>query len=102
MKAYHIFFLVLKILIVVQFTFVVFNRGTLHSKEYLITEIIFKTGLGIFIEYLMFWRPMKCLDFEDRLVLSFAGWLLLADAYLKDLPALIQIFTTSSSESPSH
>jgi hypothetical protein len=102
MKLYHIIFLILKVAIVVQFTFVLFNKGTLHTKEYLITEIIFKTGLGIFIEYLMVWHPMKCLEFEDRLVLSFAGWLLLADAYLKDLPALLEIFNLSSSESPSH
>ena len=44
----------------------------------------------------MFWHHTKGLEFEDRLILSFAGWLLLADAYLKDLPALIEIFKTSS------
>ena len=72
------------------------DKQKLNSKSYLITEILFKTSLGIFIEYLMFWHHTKGLEFEDRLILSFAGWLLLADAYLKDLPALIEIFKTSS------
>jgi hypothetical protein len=102
MKLYHVFFLILKIAILVQFVLVLLNRAKLNSKAYLITEILFKTSLGIFIEYMMFWHHTKGLDFEDRLILSFAGWLLLADAYLKDLPALIEIFRTSSSESPSH
>lgn len=96
MKLHHIFFLLLKIVIVVQFILVLMDKQKLNSKSYLITEILFKTSLGIFIEYLMFWHHTKGLEFEDRLILSFAGWLLLADAYLKDLPALIEIFKTSS------
>ena len=100
MKSYHIFFLVLKIAIMVQFALVLMNRQKLNSKTYLITEIVFKTALGIFIEYLMFWNHTKGLDFEDRVILSFAGWLLLADAYLKDLPAVLELFKTSSSRNP--
>ena len=100
MKAYHIFFLVLKIAIVVQFSLVLMNRQKLNSKTYLMTEIVFKTSLGIFIEYLMFWHHTKGLEFEDRVILSFAGWLLLADAYLKDLPAVLELFKTSSSGNP--
>ena len=96
MKLYHIFFLALKIAISVQFLLVLLNKQKLHSKEYLMTEIIFKTSLGIFIEYLMFWTDIHGISWEDRLIISFAGWLLMADAYLKDLPVLLELFKPSS------
>jgi hypothetical protein len=96
MKLYHLFFLALKIVIGVQFLLVLLNKQKLHSKEYLITEIIFKTSLGIFIEYLMFWTEINGITWEDRIIISFAGWLLIADAYLKDLPVLLQLFKPSS------
>ena len=96
MQLYHIFFFILRIAVMVQFLFVFLGHIKMKSKEYLITEIVFKTSLGLFIGYLIFWHQVKCLAFEDRVVLSFAGWLLLADAYLKDLPAVLELFKTSS------
>ena len=68
------------------------NKELIGPKVYMITEIVFKTCLGIFIEYMMFFRDISDLEWEDRMIFSFAGWLLIADAYINDLPAVLAMF----------
>jgi len=90
MKLYHIFFLCLKIAIIVQFALILFNKESTDDKVYLFTEIIFKLSLGIFIEYLMFHENIPGLIFEDKVIVSFAGGLLMYDAITNDLPILLK------------
>jgi uncharacterized protein with PQ loop repeat len=85
MKLYFIFFIILKIAILLQFALVLTNKQTIDSRIYLFTEIIFKTALFLFIEYLMF---HKNIAIEDHFIVSFAGWLLLYDAWVNDMPKL--------------
>jgi hypothetical protein len=92
MKHYHIFFLILKIAILVQFTLVIFNKHSLNSEAYLITEIIFKIALGIFMDVIMFHRVITGLLFEDKVIISFAGGLLIYDALFNNLPELLKIY----------
>jgi len=89
MKKYHYFFLALKILLLVQFTLIFFKKQSIDDNTYIITEVVFKTALGIFIEYLMFHKPAEGLEFEDRVILSFAGGLLIYDAWFNDFPILL-------------
>jgi len=88
MKLYFIFFIVLKIAILLQFALVLTNKQTIDSRIYIFTEIMFKTALFLFIEYLMFHKNTANLDVEDRFIISFAGWLLLYDAWVNDMPKL--------------
>ena len=89
MKTYFIFFLALKIAIMIQFVLIIFNRQTTDSRVYIITEIVFKTGLFVFIELLLFHRMIEGLSFEDKFIISFAGGLLLYDAWMNDFQRLI-------------
>jgi hypothetical protein len=89
MYAYHYVFLVLKVIILVQFALIFFNKESIDADIYIVTEVVFKTALGIFIEILMFHRPIEGLAFEDRVVLSFAGGLLMYDAWFNDFPQLL-------------
>ena len=77
MKLYHIFFLCLKIAIIVQFALILLNKESNDDKVYLFTEIIFKLSLGLFIEYLMFHETIPGLMFEDKVIISFAAGLLM-------------------------
>lgn len=92
MKYYYLFFLFLKLLITFQFILMLLNRQLIGPKAHMITEIVFKTCLGIFIEYMVLFRNISGLDWEDRMIFSFAGWLLIADAYINDLPDVIAMF----------
>ena len=89
-KSYHIFFLILKIMIMVQFILIILNKQSIDSKTYIFTEIIFKSTLAFFIEYFLYTSVIQGLEYEDKLLFSFAGALLLFDALAHDLPQLLK------------
>ena len=88
MKAYMIFFFILKLAILIQFALIISNKQSTDSIIYITTEVVFKTALFIFIEYIMFQRMITGLDFEDKLIITFAGGLLFYDAWFNDFPLL--------------
>ena len=90
MKNYHIFFLVLKAAIVIQFVLIFANKQRVDSTIYILTEVLFKTSIGLFIEYFLFHNQIDDILFEDKVILSFAGGLLLYDAWFNDLPILLE------------
>ena len=85
----------MKAILVTQFVLIILNKQTFDSKTYIITEIVFKTSLAIFLEYISFYNDVKGILLEDRVIIGFAGGLLLFDAWVNDLPVLINIFKTS-------
>ena len=89
MKSHHIFLLILKLMIIFQFGLILLNKQTVNSKVYILTKIIFKVSLGIFIDYFMFHNTSANFEFEDKVVISFAGGLLIFDAIANDLPDLL-------------
>jgi len=92
MKQHHIFFLLLKIIIMIEFVLVIAKQLTFDSRVYLITEIVFKTSLFLFIEILLFHQEIPGLVFEDKVIISFAGGLLFFDAWFNDFPKLLERF----------
>ena len=90
LKIYVIFFVLLKLAILIQFALILMNKETTDSRIYIITELIFKTALFIFIEILMFHNDVPGLAFEDKFIISFAGGLLFYDAWFNDFPKLFK------------
>ena len=90
MKAYVIFFVMLKLAILIQFVLILTNKQTTDSRVYIFTEILFKTALFLFIEIFLFHRMIEGLSFEDKFIISIAGGLLLYDAWINDVPKFIQ------------
>ena len=92
MKHYHYFFLLLKLSVLVQFVLILANKESVDSKVYILTEIIFKTALFIFIEIFLFHKIIDGLAFEDKLIISFAGGLLFYDAWFNDFPKFMKLY----------
>jgi len=88
MKAYGIFFIAMKIALLIQFILIVFKRQTKNSIIYITTEIVFKTALFFFIEWFTYNNNFG-INFEDKLIISFGGGLLFYDACVNDVPNLI-------------
>jgi hypothetical protein len=88
MKAYGVFFIAMKIALVIQFILIIFKRETRSSIVYISTEIVFKTALFLFIEWFTYNNNFG-INFEDKLIISFGGGLLFYDACVNDLPNLI-------------
>jgi hypothetical protein len=96
MKKYHVFFLVLKLLIIIQFVLILGNKQSVDSTIYLITEIIFKTSIGIFIDIFLFHNNIEGMLLEDKVIISFGGALLIFDAWFNDFPLLLQKYNIST------
>ena len=90
MKGYHIFFLILKVVIITQFILIIGNKQSIDSRVYIVTEIIFKTSLFFFIEWFLVYNVGRDLEFEDKVIFSFAGGLLLYDAWFNDSRRLLE------------
>ena len=92
MKSYHIFFIVLKVAIMGQFALVILNKHSVGSKIYILTNIIFKLSIGIFVQIYMFNDAVSGIPIEDKMVISFAGGLLMFDAVSNDVPELLKAY----------
>ena len=92
MKKRHILFLVLKIAILIQYGLILLEKQTMDSLTYILTEIIFKTCLFVFIETILFHEVIEGLMFEDKLIISFAGGFLFFDAWFNDFPKLAKMY----------
>jgi hypothetical protein len=89
MKPYTLFFLIMKVAIVIQFILIITKRQTRTSIVYIMTEIIFKTTLFLFIEWFTFHNNFG-IHFEDKMIISFGGGLLAYDAWFNDFPKLVE------------
>ena len=89
MKFRHYFFLALKITLGVQFLLVLLNKESVSSTTYLVTEILFKTSIGVFMNIFIFYYKIEGLLFEDKVLISIAGGLLMYDAWVTDFPQLM-------------
>ena len=75
---------------VTQFMLIIGNKQSIDSRIYILTEILFKTSLFIFIQWFIIFNVGKDLEFEDRIIFSFAGGLLLYDAWFNDSRRLLE------------
>jgi hypothetical protein len=91
MKGYHIFFFLMKLIIITQFILIIGNKQSIDSRVYILTEIVFKTSLFIFIQWFLIFNVGRDLEIEDRVIFSFAGGLLLYDAWFNDMRRLLQV-----------
>lgn len=90
MKPYVIFFMCLKVAVFIQFVLVLTNKESTDSLVYIITDILFKVSIFLFIEYLLFYKGVEGLAIEDKMIMSLSGGLLLYDVWMNDLPVLLQ------------
>jgi len=80
----------MKVALLIQFILILFRRQTRNSIIYILTEIIFKTALFVFIEWFMFNNDLG-INYDDKLIVSFGGGILFYDACFNDLPHLIDV-----------
>jgi hypothetical protein len=81
----------MKLVIITQFILIIGNKQSIDSRVYILTEIVFKTSLFIFIQWFLIFNVGRDLEIEDRVIFSFAGGLLLYDAWFNDLRRLLEV-----------
>ena len=89
---YHYILILLKVVFVIEFCLVMYDRNLVHPKVYVTSEILFKLLLSIYIQYIIIFVVFKNISTEDKLFISFGAGLLMYDAVFNDLPRLLDMY----------
>jgi hypothetical protein len=96
LKAYEIYFFVLKILVAIQFFFVLIKKQTTTSVFYYVSDSLFKFSVGAFLALYFFVHKLPDINFTDRMVMTFGGTLLLFDALYINVPIILKKINVKS------
>jgi len=97
MKAYQIYFIILKILIIAQIAAIYFKKHTKDSDIFILSDTVFKLSAGIFLISFFMIHNFPGIEFEDTLILRFAGVIILFDIDYTGLVNLISKYVPSLS-----
>jgi len=92
MEWYHYVLLVLKVVFLLEFFLILYDKKFVSQKIYISSEILFKLLLSIYIEYVVLYVAYKHISIEDQLFISFGSGLLMYDAIFNDLPKLLELY----------
>lgn len=85
MKAYQVYFFFLKTVVLLQLILVFLNVDFAHNAIFLVVDTVFKISLGLFLGIYFWLFTPKGLDWEDGIIISIGGFLLLAEIKFKPL-----------------
>jgi hypothetical protein len=85
MKWYQTYFFFLKFVVLAQIVLLALGFKVAESPMFAVVDTVFKTSLGLFVGiYFWLFRP-KGLDWEDGIILSIGGFLILTEIQFKPL-----------------
>ena len=91
MKGYQLYFFFLKTIILIQLVFVTLGFEVAKSPVFAIVDTIFKISLGLFLGIYFWLFTPRGLDWEDGIIVSIGGFLILAEIQFQPL---IQLYET--------
>ena len=91
MKGYQLYFFVLKMIVFAQIVLLALGYKVAESPMFAVVDTIFKLSLGLFLGiYFWLFRP-KGIDWEDGIIVSIGGFLILTDIHFEPL---MQLYNT--------
>ena len=90
MKGYHLFFIFLRVMVILQVVMIYFKKQTDSSDTYIMLEAISRVSVGLFLYLFFLLHPLPGLEYGDVLILQFAGILLLVDVNYSDVLGVIR------------
>jgi len=79
MKAYQIYFIFIKLLILSQVIAVFIKKESKTSDIYILSDTVFKISAGFYLILFFMIHHFPGLEFEDTLILRFSGVIILFD-----------------------
>lgn len=92
MRWYHYVLLLIKIIFLIEFTIILYDKDLVSQRVYVGTEILFKLLLSIYIQYVVVFVVYKNMSIEDQMFISFGSGLLMYDAVFNDIPHLLEMY----------
>ena len=90
MKGYQWYFFVLKTLVLLQLVFTALNFRVKDSPVFAVVDTLFKISLGLFLGIYFWLFTPKGLDWEDGIIISIGGFLILAEIEFEPVVRLYQ------------
>jgi hypothetical protein len=90
--------MILKLVFLIQFGIILYDKRIIDPRVYLITEILFKLTLSLYMQYLIFCIIDKSIKVEDKLFISFGSGLLAYDAMFNDTPDLLELYGVQNAQ----
>ena len=89
MNAFDLYLIVLKIALSVQFILILMKKQSDTSIAFLISDMIFKISIGVFLLSFFIFNKVLDMDMYNKMIISFAGVILIYDAIYFDLPKIL-------------
>ena len=89
---YHYILIFVKLVFLIEFFLIIYDKNLVNPKIYVTSEILFKLLLSIYIQYVVIFVVYKNISTEDTLFISFGSGLLMYDAVVNDLPRLLDMY----------
>ena len=99
---YHYILIIIKVVFLIEFFLIVYDKHLVHPKIYVTSEILFKLLLSVYIQYVVIFVVNKAISVEDQLFISFGAGLLMYDAVVNDLPRLLDMYGIYNSRIINH
>ena len=91
MQLSQLYFLVLKTVVLAQVTLLTLGYKVVDSPMFAVVDTVFKVSLGLFLGiYFWLFRP-KGITFEDGIIISVGGFLILTEVEFAPLMALYAV-----------
>jgi hypothetical protein len=91
MKGYQIYFFVLKTIVLAQIVLLATGHKVAESPIFAIVDTIFKLSLGLFLGIYFWLFTPKGLDWEDGIIVSIGGFLILVEIEFEPLIRLYKV-----------
>lgn len=85
MKGYQIYFFFLKIVVFLQIVLLALGYKVAESPVFAIVDTVFKISLGLFLGIYFWLFTPKGLDWEDGIIISIGGFLILTEIEFEPL-----------------
>jgi hypothetical protein len=90
MRAYQWYFFILKGLILLQLVLTAAGFQVKESPFFLIVDTVFKVSLGLFLGFFFWPYPPKGMNWEDGLIISIGGFLILTQIEFQPIVKLYE------------
>lgn len=93
MKYYQIFFILLRVLIILQLILVIFKKQIMNPDIKILLDTIIKLGIGSFLYLFFLFNTVPGLDYWDSFILQFAGLVIILDIDFISLLSVVKKYS---------
>lgn len=96
MKPYQVYFFFLKTIVLLQIVLTATGHTVKDNPFFAVVDTVFKISLGLFLGiYFWLFRP-KGIEWEDGIIVSIGGFLILTDIHFEPLMKLYNLRDTAA------